>query len=193
MVINTVLTITAKRLKRLSLRVVYACLLLMMSFSVVVADNGLVKIYPAYIYNILRFVHWPNERFQADNSPIQICLYGEPFLEAPLASYLNNKRLLKRGFVVARIEAFNAASSDCHVLYIGSLVRGGIEGDAIEAAAQHILTIAHREDFIQQGGMVNFYLDNQKLRFEVGVDNLAKANIQVEHLLLGISRVVHTK
>jgi len=55
-----------------------------------------------------------------------------------------------------------------------------------------VLTIAETPGFSKQGGVINFVLEDSKVRFEVNVDAAKQAGLNISSRLLSLAKIVQT-
>ncbi len=169
----------------------------------------------AFLYNFILFVD--GERFEPPtpeakkndpNQPILIGLLGQdPFGNAfePLRDkMIRNRRVVLRRF--SGLDAFADAEGrpptrhpqferiqNCHVLFI---CRSEAEHLAVllRPLRKHsILTVADTPGFLEAGGIVNFLIEDKKIRFEINAAAAQRAKLQVRSQMLRLAkRIVRT-
>ncbi|NIS09104.1 MAG: YfiR family protein, partial [Candidatus Dadabacteria bacterium] len=55
----------------------------------------------------------------------------------------------------------------------------------------NILTISHKKDFAINGGIINFIVVNNKINFEINLEQAKKSNIAISSKLLRLARIVN--
>jgi len=60
--------------------------------------------------------------------------------------------------------------------------------DTIKGAP--VLTVADMDRFAHRGGMVNLYLEHNKVRFEINVKAAAEAKLKISSKLLRLAKIV---
>ena len=55
-----------------------------------------------------------------------------------------------------------------------------------------VLTIAETPGFSKQGGIINFVLEDSKVRFEVNIDAAKHAGLNISSRLLSLAKIVQT-
>ena len=53
-----------------------------------------------------------------------------------------------------------------------------------------VLTIGETEGFAQTGGVINFTLEENKVRFEINVDAAERSHLKISSKLLALAKVV---
>ena len=56
-----------------------------------------------------------------------------------------------------------------------------------------VLTVGETEDFLDQGGIINFMLKGQSIRFEISVLSAQSAGLKLDARLLGAANAVRGK
>jgi hypothetical protein len=144
----------------------------------------------AFLYNFIKFVEWPPDAFQSEESPITLCVFGyDPFgsaLDEVIAGQtLNNRRL-----VVQRINKLSDLKA-CQLVFVSDREDKHLPEILNSLAGASALVVGESEDFAEHRGGIQFFLENKKLRFAVNVDAVQKARLTVSSKLLALARIVH--
>ena len=140
------------------------------------------RVKAAFLYNFVKFVEWPP---RAASGPIMICVAGRNPFGNVLADTV-------RGEVVAgrTLDARVILEPDdgCHVVFIpdGANARAYLRA----ARGQPVLTVGETPGFIEQGGLIRFYLDGGTVRFEIHRDGADRAGLRISSRLLQLARIV---
>jgi hypothetical protein len=143
----------------------------------------------AYLYNFGRFVEWPPKGATNQNSSFTICVLGEdpfgPALDATLAGEtIGNQR------VMARRISSPQMSADCQILFISSSEASRLN-KIIEALDKNaILTVSDIPQFSQRQGMIQFVLEENRIRFEVNLIATQRAGLTLSSELLKVATAV---
>lgn len=144
----------------------------------------------AYLVNFAKFAEWPSAAFPDAGSPIIVGVLGrDPFgeiLDRVLAGQKAGSRpfKLRRGKRIADMEG-------CHLLFIAEADRDRV-GDALsELRGRNILTVSDSENFASLGGVIGFYVDQKRIRFEVNPQALEKQGLKLSSKLLKLARIVN--
>ena len=142
----------------------------------------------AFIYNFVQFVDWPAASFANGQSPIVITVVGEnPFGNA-LEQATRGKVVRGREVTVAYARSV-AAAGPSHVLFIAPSTDRAPAQAARDAAGAGRLTISDGEDFVAAGGCVQFFTEDNKLRFYINTAAVNRAGLKVSAKLLQLARV----
>ena len=140
----------------------------------------------AFLYNFVKFVEWPAAAFRDDRSPVEICVYGtDPFGQA-LDGVVNGETVGARGLSIRRPASF-AAFEGCHVLFIAASERERTSEVLAAVAGRPVLTVADSDGFLQAGGMINFVLDEGRVRFRINQPAAERVRLTISSKLLRLA------
>jgi hypothetical protein len=150
------------------------------------------QIKAAFLYNFAKFVEWPATALRDPRAPVIVGVLGEDPFGEDLDDTLSDKVVGGRQLVVKRFGRLRDVGAS-HILFISSSERGRLP--EILRALQHmsILTVGETEEFARLGGVVNFLLEDNKVRFEVNVDAAERAGLKVSSKLLRLARIVRDR
>lgn len=150
------------------------------------ADGSLeYKVKAGYLWNFAKFVDWPAQVLP-ENAPITICIVGpDPFGEI-LADTVRDKTVLGHAFAVRRIEKSQIVSG-CHIAFLAYTDHKKLADAAQAAASSGTLTVADSHGFAELGGMIEFILDHNRIRFEINPGAAKSAGLRISSELLKLS------
>jgi hypothetical protein len=140
----------------------------------------------AYLCNFGRFVKWPAKVAAAKDNPFAICVLGQdPFgsiLDATLAGEtIDGKRLLAKRISEPK------EGLDCRVLFISSSEEGRLKEILTTLDKTGVLTVSDMPNFSQRGGMIQFVLDGNRIRFAVNLTPAQDSGLTVSSELLKVA------
>lgn len=157
------------------------------AFSPAAAGENLeYQVKAAFLFNFLKFVDWPALAPAAANDASWVIGVLGP---DPLGDALDNT---VRGKVVngRRVEVRRYAKpgdvKGCHILFIG------------RAASEHggapsqpgLLTVGEDPGFLKSGGIINFYLEDNRVHFEISAPAAHSAGLHVSPQLLRLGKAL---
>ena len=146
------------------------------------------EIKAAFLYNFVKFVDWPSEVLPETSDTITICvLSDDPSAEA--LESLRGKMVKGRRLSTRRIEGVKDVES-CHVLFISSSEEKRVPQVMQNLHGSSVLTVGEMERFIQSGGIINFVIERNKVRFEINPTSAERARLKLSSQLLSLARVV---
>jgi hypothetical protein len=80
----------------------------------------------------------------------------------------------------------------CHILFISSSEKSHLTALLSVLRNAHVLTVSDIEGFAQRGGIINFYTEENKIRFEINVDAASRNGLIISSKLLQLAKIVGT-
>jgi hypothetical protein len=142
-----------------------------------------------FLYNFARYVEWSPQRFKAPNDPIVICILGQNPFGSALDEAVAGKLVEGRPFVVRKISDIQPADS-CSILFVNSSDRKRFRSIAGRIKGSGVLTVGEMHGFTSDGGVINFRLEDGKVRFEIDVDAAAREHLHISSKLLSLAQIV---
>lgn len=138
------------------------------------AMSQIAKFKALYIYNICKYVEWP-ENNGSENFTIAI-IGNDMELISSIQSITNGKTLANKKIIVKKIKDVNA-SKNCNVLFFvkGKEEQIGVYNDV----AKNGLFIAEKQGALDKGAAINFFLDNNKLKFDLKAESATNNGLLV--------------
>ena len=141
----------------------------------------------AFIFNFAKFVDWPPGAFADAKSPLYIGILGENPFGANLERTVQDKLLNNRPIVVKECRTLEEAKK-CHLLFISTSEKKPLQETLDGLAGTNILTVGETETFIKSGGMINFFREGNRFRFEINDAAAKKAGLKIDSKLLGLGK-----
>ena len=142
---------------------------------------GEYEIKAAFLYNFVRLVEWPAD---APAGPIRICVAGPQAFEAQLDATVQGEAIGGRPVTVSPVSQLEPG---CHVLFVPS--RADATRYLRAANGRPVLTVGESPDFIGQGGIINFVIEQNRVRFEINPGAAMRANLRISSRLLQLARI----
>lgn len=146
----------------------------------------------SFLFNLAKFVEWPAESFKSPNDPILCCMLGDGPYERKLEQITNPQYIEKRRFIFQHVVSASQLSG-CHMLFVNPLERKRWGTLSSEVKGRSILTVGESEEFISEGGIIRFNLDNGKVRMQINVDAAGQEKLRINSRLLNLARIVGAK
>jgi YfiR/HmsC-like len=139
----------------------------------------------AYLYNFSRFVQWPKVE-ESRNEPFAICVLGQDPFGSSLHSTIMRETIAGRSVVAKQISSLHDALN-CQVLFISASEDNRLKQILNNLGTASILTVSDLPRFTQRGGMVQFVLEGNKVRFEVNSATAQRAGLALSSELLKVA------
>ena len=180
------------QVKRVVLKIFFIIFLLA-CYSQVYAQATEYKLKAAFLERFTRFVEWPeNTAFSDNTKPFIITVIGEsPFSNALDDLYTSHKIKNKK----VRINYITDITDidSCHILFISSSLESSLEKILAYTKTKPILTISDHDGFASRGVIINFFIADNKVRFEINEKALKQSKLYMSYLLLNVATIVKTE
>ena len=147
------------------------------------ADQALVK--AAFLFNFAKFVEWPAN----SSKPLAFCVIGDDRMAAYLQAGIAGKSIESRSLTVRNRPDLTQLDL-CSVIYIGPTEKKVVTQVAQLVAGKQILTVSEFSELGSQGAVISFFLDDERVRFEVNLGAVRQAGVKLSSKLLALARIV---
>lgn len=165
-------------------------LALIVRFSIAHAQDrkpGEYQVKAAFLYNLLKFVDWPDDK-NTRSGVINICVLGEdPFSDA--FDFAKNKTIENRRLVIKHFKTLQHIEN-CHALFISRSEQEYLEQILKAIKGLNILTFGDTEGFAQRGVIINFYIEENKVRFEININSLRRSGWRISSKVMRLARII---
>jgi hypothetical protein len=142
-----------------------------------------------YLFNFSRFISWPAPTAGVPARPFAICVMGRdpfgPVLDATLAG-----EIIGGQSVIARRVTEAGEAADCRVLFISTSEENHLREILAALNKSSVLTVSDIGRFTERGGMIQFVLQGDRVRFEVNLARATEAKLTVSAELLKVAVTV---
>jgi uncharacterized protein DUF4154 len=144
----------------------------------------------AFLLNFAKFVEWPSDAFPNEKAPITLCVFGTDPFGRSLDEIVQGKTANNREFAIRR----TAKPEDlrgCQIIFISDAERERLAEVFESLKRSSVLLVGESDGFAPRGGCIQFYLEDNKVRFSINVDAVQRARLTVSSKLLALARIVH--
>ncbi len=138
----------------------------------------------AYLFNFGKFIKWPPASNSA-GSAFTICILGRDPFGPVLDATVSGERINGKNASVRRIDSVRQVQS-CQILFISSSEESRLK-TLLPELNPGVLTVSDVPHFLDRGGMVQFVLDGNRVRFEVNLAAAEKAGLTLSSELLKVA------
>ena len=141
-----------------------------------------------FIYNFINFVSWPEGVFEDDSQPIILCLisHGAP---SEVLYKLDGKSVKGRPINVVPYDGGRCLPQS-HVLFFATQDTTIVKQVLGLADGLGILSIGEVEGFTRLGGVINFFEEDNRLRFKINMDAAKREGLKMSSQLLRSAQIV---
>jgi hypothetical protein len=138
----------------------------------------------AYLYNFGKFVQWPDSAKK--NPTFDICILGDDPFGGTLDKLIANDHMAGRP-IRKRIISRSAEATGCAIVYISDSEAGNLRRILSRFAGSGVLLVSNLPDFAQQGGMVQFVIEGDRVRFKVNLNPANQSHLVLSSELLKVA------
>ena len=140
----------------------------------------------AFIYNFAKFTEWPSDVMPAAE-PLVLCVLGDSAIGDALARTVKGRMLAGHAIGVMQTEPGETPRGGCHVLFVSGVTATQVVKLVAGLRDAPVLTISDVAEFIQLGGIAQFFFKHGQLRFDVHVEAARRARLQISSKLLALT------
>jgi hypothetical protein len=142
-----------------------------------------------YLYNFGRFVKWPGTVTAGKGDSFSVCLIGQDPFGSILDSTLAGEALDGKPVVLRRISKPQDAG-ECRILFISSTEEKHLSEILTALDQSGVLTVSDMPGFTRRGGMIQFVLEGDRVRFEINLASAESARLVLSSELLKVAASV---
>ena len=152
-------------------------------------DSKEYQLKAAFLYNFAQFVKWPSDSFASADAPFTIGILGDDPFGSALEATIQGEAIDNHKLRVVRGQNF-ADLKECQLIFICKSEQRKIDDILSGLGAHPVLTVSEVSGFARQGGIIAFYQDGKKVRFEINPAVAQKSGLKLSSQLLGLGRIV---
>jgi hypothetical protein len=143
----------------------------------------------AFLFHFAQLVDWPSTAFASDSDPVTLCTVGEDPFHGDLAAAVEGKSIGARPL---RVRHFKQPQDiqGCQLLFVGNRDSANVSALLATLKDSPVLTVGETDDFVKQGGMIGFFIENDKIRFDINLQSAGHAKLRISSRLLLLARKV---
>ena len=148
------------------------------------------RVKAALMFNVIKFVAWPDAKLQKADTPIRVCVLeaeAEPFATI-LGDTVRGKTIDGHPLISDRSTRASELR-DCHLVYVAGDDPARVHAALTELQGSSALVVYEHDETLREG-TVRLLLVERKLRFEINAAAAERENLQISSKLLSLSIVV---
>ncbi len=142
-----------------------------------------------FLNGFSKFITWPEKLFTTPEQAFHICVFGEnPFqkaLDLAVAHEKWNGRSVQIDYIQQQQQI-----PHCQILYISASESIRLEAILATASLHPVLTVSDLDNFVKQGGMIQFYLRKNRIRFFIEPTSMREVGLRANANLLRVADIV---
>ncbi len=141
----------------------------------------------AVLYNLASFVVWPERAVSDASQPFVIGVIGSDPFKAHLDA-LESETVAGRPVQIRRFADLGDVAT-AHILFVGASKEVRLPQVLAAIAGRNVLTVGEAADFAADGGVIRWFIEKDRLRFEVNRCAAALAGLEISSRLLRFARI----
>jgi hypothetical protein len=146
----------------------------------------------AYLFNFGKFIRFTASDPNMQRQSFDVCIVGRDQVGHALDDLTANERLDGKPVRILQLKTA-AEARGCAIAYISASEGTRIKADLDALRGQETLTVSDAADFLQHGGMIQFVIVANHVRFAVNLDAVESAQLSVSSELLKVAISVNGK
>lgn len=142
------------------------------------------------LYHLAEFVVWPAERNVRGGATFNFCILGQDPFGGLLDDAVLGHRIGEKPTIVVRGSKFGDLSR-CEVLFISSSEVKRLPKILRQVGDRNVLTVSEAAGFVGDGGIIQFFKDDNRISFAINVDAAQRAGLRIRAQLLSLAKLVH--
>lgn len=147
------------------------------------------RVKAAFLYKFSSYVEWPEVAFSQPQAPFTIAVVGAEPIVTALKQAVAGRRVNDRPIVVRQLRP-GESMAGVHILFLGGNAAAQL-GPLLKAARPYsVLTVTESEGGLAEGSVINFILDDQRVRFEISRESANRSKLRLSSRLLAVAKNV---
>jgi len=129
-----------------------------------------------YLYKLLKFTNWPEINGSLEKTFLKIGILGD----TPLMAGLSELKAKNPDFnpKIIRLDSIEKLPS-LHVLFVSESENLNRKEILAALKGKRVVTFGEEEDFLKNGGMINFLLKDGKVKFDINLREFSSSGVQL--------------
>lgn len=138
------------------------------------------------LLNFAKYTEWPTNASANTNAPISIGIIGESPFGTSLQAATSGKTIAGRAVIIRELTT-EADYDQCQILFVCASDAKRIPEILGRVKNNSILTVGETEQFLPEGGVINFAVRSGKVRFDISLDSAHRAGLKLSSKVLSLA------
>lgn len=141
------------------------------------------KIHAKFIYHFTKYIHWPTS---VAKEVVSIGILGNDVIYSELQNITPGKKVGTLGFKIDKLSPESNFGA-YNLIFVSANQMKQFDKVVAATGGKPILIITEKSGYARKGADINFYIDNDRLRFEINEKSITSKgmNIATDLLVLG--------
>ncbi|SRR5579871_1534410 len=146
----------------------------------------------AFLFNFAKFAEWPAATFKSPSDPFRYCVVGSPATARVLTEITAGKTVDGHPLLIQPLPE-GTVSPSCQILFVSGSAMAKTRILLGDLKGKSVLTVGETPGFTAGYGIVNFIVEDGRVRFEINPQAAEQAHLQLSSRLLSLARIVGTR
>jgi hypothetical protein len=146
------------------------------------------RVKAAFLYNFAKFVDWTGKD-ESGSANLLMGVAGDNVTARTLEQAVQGKLLGRRPIVVRAIDDPRELAA-CNLVFLGWMDAPRVKQVLEALRGGPVLTVGQAPGFVQMGGMIGLFQEDNKIRFDVNLGAAERAGLKISARLLALARTV---
>ncbi len=147
------------------------------------------QIKAVFLFNFAQFIEWPSTALTTNTGPFRIGVLGDNPFGTFLEETVRGEAIKNHQIVVQRAQEA-AELKGCQLIFISKSEKKRLPEILTSLDSAAVVTVGEVEGFAQNGGIINFYIEDKKVRFEINPAAAHRAGLKLSSQLLSLGKIV---
>lgn len=143
----------------------------------------------AFLLNFSRFTTWPQAAFAGHPEHHHLCLFGSDPFGPAIDRLLGDRQVNGRRVQIRRVP-FPQDLVGCQVIYLAAGELDRLDEVRLVLARRPALLVGEGDLFVEQGGVIGFFLREGRVRFRINLVAATEAGLHLDARMLELAESV---
>jgi hypothetical protein len=147
------------------------------------------RVKAAYMIKFASYVEWPEAAFAHPAAPVTIVVFGDDDLAAELSQITAGRAVEGRPLRIRKTRDPDAVA-DAHILFVGRAETARLSQLVRLTRTRPIVILTDAPGALNQGSVINFMLVEQRVKFEISLEEAERRGLKLSSRLLAVAQTV---
>lgn len=184
-----------KKLHQIKIKTIKAQLMMLLLLFFIAGNGKSYGQHSEYIMKAVffekfsRFIEWPAD-MSNPNEPFVVTVLGDNPFNNILEDIYATQKIKNRKVIVNYVNKLGNVKST-HILFIANSEKAHLTEILSYTKDKPILTISDTDGFAKQGVLINYYIEENKIRFEINETAVKKSGLYISFRLMQTGKVIN--
>jgi preprotein translocase subunit Sec61beta len=146
------------------------------------------KVKAVFLFHFAQFVEWPDGSFSQPDEPMVIGVLGADPFGNYLDEVISGESIKGHPLLVKRFNKLEEIDK-CHILFVSAEGLAPLRTVLRELEPRATLTVGDNPGFIRAGGMIRFFSEDSKIRFQINPEAARSSGLMISSKLLRLADI----